>query len=203
MGETVERRALGQSFDPLPLREEGNLLFALPEVQSYNVLADDLFQRWRMGDADTRFWWRRLFQDAVLRVSPLGLGYLRRWLNEATQGDELDEIIGALKFSGSMTIFAEPAFVVEVLRKIRAVAPARFDELSYLLRDSAAPSMRGYTNHQLDPEYRYYREAAIKAAEIHSRDPELSFFYREIIRTEDADAARQRRWAELEMSDWE
>ena len=203
VGETVARRAAGQSFDPLPLREEGNPLSALPAVQGYEVLADDLFHRWRTADTDPRFWWRRLFQDAVLRVSPLGPGYLRRWLNETTQGDELDEIIGALKFSGSMIIFAEPAFVIEVLRKIRAVAPARFDELSYSLRDSAAPTMRGYTNHQIDPEYRYYREAAIKAAEIHVRDPELAFFYREIIRTEDADAARQRRWAELEMSDWE
>jgi hypothetical protein len=203
ISETNERRAAGQKFDPLPLSEEGNLLSVLPEVQGYAALADDLFQRWRTADAEMRFWWRRLFQDAVLRVSPLGLGYLRCWLNEATQGDEFDEIIGALKFSGSMTIFAEPAFVVEVLRKIRSVAPARFDELSYSLRDSAAPSMRGYTNHQLDPEYRYYREAAIKAAEIHVRDPELAFFYREIIRTEDADAARQRKWVELETSDWE
>jgi hypothetical protein len=62
--------------------------------------------------------------------------------------------------------------------------------------------VRGYTNHELNPEHRYYREQAAKATEAHANDPELGPFYREIVQAEDADAARRRRWAELEVSDW-
>lgn len=48
----------------------------------------------------------------------------------------------------------------------------------------------------------HYREEAAKAAAVHASDPELGPFYREIVRGEDADAARQRRWIELEAPDW-
>lgn len=200
--ETPERRAAGQHFDPLLIGEHGIPLVRLPEDTNYASLADDLYERMRSADATVRYWWTRLFQDAVLRVSPLGLDYLNRWLAEAVTGNDLESIIDALKFSGSRIIFDQPSLLKKLLRKIRVLAPARSNELSHSLRDTAAPRMRGYTNHQLDAEYRYYREAAVKAAEVHAHDPELAAFYREIIHTEDADAARQRRWAELEMSNW-
>lgn len=201
--ETEERRAAGQAFDPLPIRGIGLPLSRLPEDTDYASLADELYQCWRSAGPDARFWWTRLFQDAVLRVSPLGLDYLNRGLAEATSGDDLEALIGALKFNGSMFIFEQPSFVKELLGKIRILAPARFDELGYSLRASAAPTMRAYKNHELDSAYRYYREAAVKAVEVQAHDPELVGFYREIIRTEDADAARQRRWAALEMAEWD
>lgn len=201
--ETPERRVAGQRFDPLPVGGNGIPLPLLPQDTDYASLADDLYARLRTADSDSRFWWMRLFQDAVLRVSSLGLDYLKRWLAEADTADDLENLIDVLKFNGSMLIFQQPDLVKDLLRKIRVLAPARSEELGHSLRDSAAPGMRGYTNHELDAEYRYYREAAVKAAEVHARDPELAAFYREIIRTEDADAARQRRWAELETAEWD
>jgi hypothetical protein len=62
--------------------------------------------------------------------------------------------------------------------------------------------MRGYTNHELNPEHRYYREEAAKAAAVHATDPDLGPFYREIVKAEDGDAARNRRWVDLQLSDW-
>ena len=102
-----------------------------------------------------------------------------------------------------MIIFNEPDLVKAILQKIHALAPAQFEKMSWDLGQTASPQIRGYTNQELDPQYRHYREEAAKAAAVHANDPELAAFYREIVRLEDADAARQRRWAELELSEWE
>lgn len=201
--EAVEHRKSAPTFDPMPVRLKSIRLHRLPEDADYDALAADLFYRWRSADEPSRHWWMRLFQDAVLCVSPLGLDYLKRWLAEADSVDEIEAMIDALKFEGSMIIFEQPGLVKDFLHKIRIVGPSRLDKLKFFLRDTASPTIREYTNHELRPEYRYYREAAEKAAEVHARDSELAAFYREIIRSEDADVARRRRWVDLETIEWE
>lgn len=200
--ETESRRAAGEPFDPLPVLESQPLV-ALPSTPNYAALVDDVVASWRSASQKDRSWWRLLFQDAVLRVSPLGLEHLKRWLAETTSPDDIEEIIDALQFQGSMLIFTKPEFVLEVLARIRAFAPARQSELEFSLRHSASPRMRGFTNGELDPEYRYYREEAAKAVEIFARDPQLSAFYREIVRAESDEAASQRRWVTAADSEWD
>ncbi|MDR1280124.1 MAG: ATP-binding protein [Opitutaceae bacterium] len=181
--------------NPLPHREGIFELSGLPETDGYKELAEDLFRQWRTANAGERPVWRRLFQTAVLQVSQVGLGCLRRWLDETTREDDLEEIIRSLKFDDSRIIFDEPEFVKDVLRKTEAIAPLRIEELNFRLGNSASPRIRHYTGHELDPEYRYYREDAVKAAEIHARDPELAAFYRGIICSEDANDVRMREQA--------
>lgn len=200
--ETESRRAAGEPFDPLPVLESPPLV-ALPSTPDYAALVEDLVACWRSATKDDRFWWRHLFQDAVLRVSPLGLAHLKRWLAETTSPHDIEEIIDALQFQGSRIIFTEPDFVLQLLAKIRAHAPAQQSELEFSLRCSASPRMRGFTNGELDPEHRYYREEAAKAVEIFARDPELSAFYREIVRAEAVEAASQRRWVTAADSEWD
>ncbi len=67
---------------------------------------------------------------------------------------------------------------------------------------TASPKMRRYVGHELDPQYRYYRAAAAKAENLHRDDADLSALYREIVRVEDADAARRKHQAELEAAEW-
>lgn len=200
--ETESRRAAGQPFDPIPIFESP-ALFELPSIPNYSALVDDLGARWRAAATSERFWWRHLFQDSVLRVSQLGMEHLKRWLAETTSPEEIAEIIDALKFQHSMLIFAETDFVMSVLAKIRAYAPAKQDELEFSLRYSASPSMRGFTDGELDPEYRYYREEAAKAVEVFSGNAELAAFYREIVRAEAEEDAGRRRWVQDTDAEWE
>ncbi len=101
-----------------------------------------------------------------------------------------------------MIIFNEPAWVRTILLHARKVAGERFEEIRWYLGNTASPQMRGYTDHVLNPEHQYYREAAAKAAAVHASDVELFAFYREIVRHEDADAARHKREAELDLVEW-
>jgi hypothetical protein len=71
------------------------------------------------------------------------------------------------------------------------------------LGNTAAPSIRGYVGHQLEPEFRYFREEAAKAVAIHEKDADLASFYRAIMRSEDSDAARLKREAELDEAEWQ
>lgn len=191
-----------KDYTPLPFRDERILFSLLPKEEGYAKIVEELFQRWRFASGDAQFWWRHLFQDAVLAVSSLGMDYLRDWLSEATRKEELEEMIEGLRFEGSMFIFEEPALVRLILRKVRDVAPLDYEEFSAALRRSAAPHMRGYVAHELEPEYRYYREAAARAVEIHARDSDLAPFYREIVREEDADREHHRQWAVMEDGYW-
>jgi hypothetical protein len=102
-----------------------------------------------------------------------------------------------------MIIFREPDFVRAILRRIRQIAPSDFEMLQSHLGTTAAPSIRGYTGHQLEPEFRYYREEAAKAVAIHEKDADLASFYRAIMRIEDMDAARHQREAELDEAEWQ
>lgn len=202
----LARVAVGASrtedgFLPISYRPE-YCLVKLPETPGYSQLAQDLFTELRQSDEKSRHWWQQLFQIAVLRVSPIGLEMIRSWTDSVRDASDLESLIDILKFDGSMYIFEQPELTKKILQQIQRFALLEVDRFNWDLAQTASPQMRGYTNHQLDPEHRYYREEAAKAAEIHSTDPELGPFYREIVRAEDADAARNHRWAELEFSDW-
>lgn len=197
----THRRAAKHRFSPLPLFD-GFPLRELPKRPNYEGLAHEAFQRVQAIDRDTRIYWRTLFQDAVLRVSPVGLKFLKAWLPTIECSEHLLELVQTLKFPGSMIIFRDPEFVRTILGRTRQIAPAEYEKISRYLARTAAPAVRGYTNHALDPEYRYYRDEAAKAAEVHRGDFELEGFYRSIVREEDADTARQRREAELQATQW-
>jgi hypothetical protein len=197
------RRASGQKrFDPLRIGA-GFPLTELPNVMDYASLAENLLETFRKADDRARYWWQMLFQDAVLRVSQLGLELMKKWLPEVQSAAEMEEFIHTLHFEGSMIIFKEPEFTGAVILRIRQVVPSDFERLRWYLGHTASPRMRGYVGHQLEPQFQYYREEAAKAAAVHEKDPELAVFYREIVRGEDTDAARQREQAELDAVEWQ
>ena len=197
------RRALGQRFTALP-HVSSLTLTGLDKVEDYARIASDIWRNYQASPAndESRYWWRKLFQNAVMQVSPLGVDFLRQWLREIGTLPELKELIEAMHFEGSMLVFTQPDFVREILNKAREIAPTEFEQVRWQIGYTASPKMRGYIDHQLEPEYRYYREEAAKAAIVHAQDPELSALYREIVRSEDADAARQRREGELDAVEW-
>ena len=187
-----------------PLRMGGSFpLEGLRSLPDYPSLARGLFEALRTADDHFQYWWRLLFQDAVLRVSPLGLEFMKGWLPEVQTPRELERFIAALHFDGSMIIFREPEFVRAILQRVRQIAPSDFEMMQSYLGNTAAPSIRGYVGHQLEPEFRYFREEAAKAVAIHEKDADLASFYRAIMRSEDSDAARLKREAELDEAEWQ
>lgn len=177
-------------------------LTKLSQIPEYPHLAKDLFAQLRQSDERSRHGWQQLFQLAVLQISPLGLEMIRSWVADIRDAADLESVIDTLKFEGSTYIFDQPELTKRILQLIPRFVPLEVERFSWELAQTASPQMRGYTNHELNPEDRYYREEAAKASAVHSSDPELGPFYREIVRAEDADATRQRRWAELEFSEW-
>ena len=196
-----ERRGRGELFRPLPL-VSGLVIETLPNIKGYPEQAARIFSGLRTSDDEMKYWWRLLFQSAVLRVSPLGMEFLRGWLPEVRTAEELQVLIQTMDFVGSKLIFLEPDFTRAVLRKAREIAPGEFEKLRWQLGYTASPKMRGYLGHELEPQYRYYREEAARAAIVHQGDPELALLYQEIVRAEDADAARHRHQAELDAIEW-
>lgn len=180
----------------------GYQLTKLVEIPDYPQIARELFTTLRQSDEKSRYGWQQLFQQAVLRVSPLGLEMIRSWADNVRDASDLESLIDTLKFEGSMYIFEHPELTRKLLQQIQRFAMLSADRFNWELAQTASPTMRGYTDHQLNPEHRYYREEAAKAAERFSADPELGPFYREIVRAEDADAMRHQRWAALELSEW-
>jgi hypothetical protein len=201
IAEVKGRGEEGEKFLVLPLTST-LVMSALPGIPGYEEQAIKIFAGLRAADEEMQYWWRLLFQGAVLRVSPLGVKLLWAWLPEANSAAEIQNLIRTLDFEGSMLIFQEPDLTREILKRARAVAPDQFDHLCWQLGFSASPKMRSYLGHELDPIYRYYRDAAAKAAVIHEKDPELGPLYREIERAEEADAARHRHQGALDAVEW-
>jgi biotin operon repressor len=200
--EAPARRTKSRNFFPFPF---GYVLplTNLPNDPDYPSLARELMATIRSAAPVEVHQWEILFQWAVLLVSPLGLELLTKWLDETTTAAELERLFQCLKFEGSRLIFEHPDFVRRALIQASHIAPSQFNELRLELAFTASPSIRGFTNHKLDPEYSYYREEAAKATSVHAGDPELAAFYREIVRIEDAEAASMRREAAAEAdAEW-
>lgn len=192
-----------EEIDFLPISYHPEyVLVRLPDTPGYDELARALFAELRASPEKHRHHWQQLFQIAVLQVSPTGLEMIRAWANATTSAADLESLIETMKFEGSMIIFREPELTRKILHEISRLALGETERLIWYLGHTASPQMRGYTNHELNPEHRYYREEAAKAAAVHATDPNLGPFYREIVKAEDGDAARNRRWVDLQLSGW-
>jgi len=147
-------------------------------------------------------WWQRLFQMAVMAISPLGLELVRESLPKVANEEALVRLIQSLSYDGSNVIFTAPDLVRTILQKIEELVPQDFDKLRFALAHSGAPRIRSFEGSDAGPEARHYREQAAKSAAIHEGDALLGAFYREIIRGEDAAEARHREWVEMELAEW-
>jgi hypothetical protein len=201
IAEVKSRREKDEKFLALPLTST-LVMAALPGIPGYEEQATKIFAGLKAADEEMQYWWRLLFQGAVLRVSPLGVKFLWAWLPETNSAAEIQNLIRTLDFEGSMLIFQEPDLTREILIRARTVAPDQFDHLCWQLGFSASPKMRSYQGHELDPRYHYYRDAAAKAAVIYEKDAELGPLYRGIERAEEADAARHRHQGALDAVEW-
>jgi hypothetical protein len=90
----------------------------------------------------------------------------------------------------------------KTLAAARSIAPSDFEDLRNALIATSSPSIRGFTGGPPDPESRYHRNEAAKAAAVHAGDQELAAFYGEIVRREDAETAFLRRQTAADEEEW-
>jgi len=199
---TAEAKALdaSDSYQAMPYYREVSLA-GLAELPDFEKLAKQLLEAIFSRPSEARHPWRELFISCVSRTSPLLAFLLTERLRQITAQDDLYDLVRLLSFDRSIIIFRDPQLIEDILIKARTLGPAAFDEIQWKLVHSCQPTIRGYTNGELDSEFRYTLAEAEKAYAKYPEHPLLGPFYMKIIEIEKADAARQKRIAEESFAD--
>lgn len=176
-------------------------LAGLADLPDFEKLARELLEATFSRPSEARPPWRKLFIACVSRTSPLLASLLRERLKRITSHDDLLDLVGLLSFEGSVVVYRHPQLVEDLLKKARVIGPAAFDEIQWKLIHAARPTTRGYTNGELDGQYRYALVEAENAYAMHSEHALLGPFYLKIVEIEKADVECQRRMAEASFAD--
>ena len=198
--EALASRQRISSYRPFPFAGFIALDGLLNEPDYQNLARSLLHEIRAAASTEMAIPWITLFQWAVLHISPLGLKLLCEWLPETKTASELHRLIQCLGYDGSVGIFEHADLVGSILAQTRRIAPPEFEHLRNTLIATASASIRdGRTP---DPESRFYRNEAAKAAAVHAGEPELKAFYTEIVRREDAETAFLRRQTAADEEEW-
>jgi hypothetical protein len=189
-----------ENYEPMPYFGE-LALAGLAGLPDFEKLASQLLEAIFSRSLEARPPWRKLFIACVSRTSPLLALLLTERLKQITSHDDLLDLVRLLSFEGSVVVYRHPQLVEDLLKRARAFGPAAFDEIQWKLIHAAQPITRGYTNGELDGQYRYALVEAEKAYAMHSEHALLGPFYLKIVEIEKADVERQRRMAEASFAD--
>ena len=107
---------------------------------------------------------------------------LQRFVAECKNGDELKLVAKLAATPSSRFVFSFPDIVRSLLYRSNELAGGK--EVRKSLWLSACGGGRSYTNHELDPEYRYILEQADALANRYRNDALLGLFYRGITESE-------------------
>ena len=84
-------------------------------------------------------------------------------------------------------IFRQPKLVETILRKAQGMGTEVLEEVTWKLIHGARKGVRSYTNGELDPQHRYLRTEAEKAAQAFATNPVLGPLYQKIVTIETRD----------------
>lgn len=179
-------------------------LGGLEEMNGFENLARDAMEQMFRRSSGDRLPWRELVVAAIGR-SPLLEKLVSERLETVGCPEDLADLVSLLSYEHSLVVFRYPSLIARFLRKAREFGSATFQETVDGLVDAARPQMRGYTNGELDGEYRYAMIEAQKALAAHGDERDLAMFYRRILELESGDIEFHRRLAarEDEDSNWQ
>ena len=196
----MEHRLGNTGFHALPYgcrwRLEG-----IEKEPDFETLARDLFQRIVTKPEDQRWLWEELFRVVVSRTSPLTEVLITEHLPQLDNADDLADIASLLGWEGSLIVFRNPELTEAILRKARTLGADVQERITWKLIHGSGPTVRGYTNGELDPQYRYLRDEAEKAAKSHESNEILRSFYQKIVNMEIRDAERHRKEQDVDLAD--
>ncbi len=195
-----ERIEGNKEFQPLPYSRDLRLS-GLENEPDFEDLARSLFERILTASDANRWPWKQLFRIAVSRTSPVVERLLTARLSQINTPKDLEDVVSLLGYEGSLLVFLYPELTEAILKKARSFGSATRDSITWDLIHGSGPSGRGYTNGELDPQYRYLRTEAEKAALIHESNRILAPFYQKIVEMEVRDETSHRREQEAMMAD--
>lgn len=175
-------------------------LSGLAERDGFEGHAREVLNRMFHSAGVVRLAWRELLVAAIGRTSLLEKLVGER-LDAICSAEELRDVVSLLRYEHSLIVFRYPYLVSRILSKAKGFGDASFREISYELVESARPQARGYTNGELDGEYRYALVEAEKALAEHETDFALSAVYRRIMELELQDIEFHRRMGDQEDDD--
>lgn len=198
----AQDESASSDFTPLPYYPE-LALRELEQEPDFESLARDLLKRVQTAPSfRARDAWERLFAMSVGKISLLLEPLLLEWLPKINDVEELANLIELTKFESSLVIFRFPALTEAILRKAKQFGPKALNRITWALIHGAGPRGRGYTNGELDPEYRYLREKSEKAVRLHETNPVLRPFFETVRENEVRDERLHRTLMEVDPEDW-
>jgi hypothetical protein len=163
----------------------------------------ELNAQWTRALADPRTRSARLaLARSLLWSDPSGApSRIRELVRRCGQGEELACAVELVAAQGSGFVFQHPDLVGEVLS--RAIELDDLDGTQRALLASALGGARGYTNGELDPEYRYLIDQAELLANRFREDPALARFYTTIAEAERRHLDRHREQYRATQEAWQ
>jgi hypothetical protein len=147
------------------------------------------------------FVWRELFQGIVLEHDDFWLPRLTAALDAVTSWDALRNTLEIIHFDGSLVIFRYPDLTTAVLAKATDLDGTKgYERMRAALHAITGPSGRTFANGELAAESDYVEAEAIKAAEVHAKDPGLGPFFRWMVEIERHERAQNRRRYQADMT---
>ncbi len=191
-----------KGFQAMPYSRDLSLS-GIETEPDFEILARTLLDRILKSNADKRWSWMQLFRIAVSHTSPIVEPLFTECLLKINSPNDLGDLASLLSFEGSLVVFRHPKLTELILKKARSFGTDTLDRITWGLIHGSGPNGRGYTNGELNPEYRYLRTEAEKAALIHESNRVLAPFYQKIIEMEIRDETSHRREQEAMMvDDW-
>ena len=173
-------------YDPIP----GTFFvdFRLPGLRQhpdYEAVCEDLWRRVSDPDEVGREAWTQLFHAVVTEGTGEWLIRLRSQIEKCASEDELRLLVRLIRFSGSLIVFRKPELVLEVLERAENLGgKSLWSRLRLDLYDSAGLVVKTFPVGEMHAETDYVEAAAMKAAQVHAKDPVLGPFYRWIVEQE-------------------
>lgn len=144
--------------------------------------------------------WCQLFQAVVLDHIEFWLPRLIEAIRSAPTIEDLRNWLNLICFDGSLVIFRFPELTSAALLRAEdldgTVGSRRIRAALYHV---TGPSVRGFTDGELNRDSDYVEAEAIRAAATHAKDPVLGPFFRWIMAVEQGDREDERRRHILEM----
>jgi len=170
----------------------------LANSDGYELKARGIFERALSVSKEEFAGVHRVYEVAVLSVRPeLAAEYLRASLDQI-ESERAVELLGSNR---STLIYKEPELLRIILERIGHLPSSERVALRRRMIWNATPQMRGWSNGDMDPEYRWAHENAVRLAEAYREDPVLFEFYREVAEQEKAEMDRMRdRYVQWELA---
>lgn len=145
--------------------------------------------------------WLQLFQSFGLGDMSWLLPRLLAEIEAAQTVERLRWVMSFLSFRGSLMIFRQTDLARRFLRRARELGA--YERIRSALYAATGPQSTSWTNGEMKKEDDYVEAEALKAAELHSSDPELCPFFRWIAECEASEKRRARTEYEMQMRELE